>query len=119
MSLAYYVYYVDEHIPSAITEGLRQRGLGVLTIQEDSRTGAADPDNLRRAFELRRVLVTEDHDYEKIATEFWTSNESFYGIAFVLRWGVSFGALIDDLELLARCSELDEVINRIVYIPLK
>lgn len=64
-------------------------------------------------------MVTEDHDDEKIASEFWTSGENFYGIAFVLRQGVSLGALINDLEMIAACSEVDEIINRIVYVPLK
>src|SRR5262245_55272948 len=107
MSLA---FYIDEHIPSAIAAGLRERGIDVLTIQDDGRTGTDDTDNLRRAFELHRVLVTEDHDYESIAAEFWSNSESFYGIAFVIRWGVSFGTLIGDLEMLATCAEVDEVI---------
>lgn len=116
MSLA---LYMDEHIPSVITDALRNRGLDVLTIQEDGRSGFPDPIILRRAFELRRVLVTEDHDYERIATEFWTSGESFYGIAFVVRKGTTFGVLIADLEALAVCLEVDEVFNLINYIPLR
>ena len=27
--------YMDEHVPTAITEGLRQRGIDVFTVQED------------------------------------------------------------------------------------
>ena len=116
MSLA---LYMDEHIPSAITDELRNRGLDVLTVREDNRTGTADPIILRRAFELRRVMVTEDHDYERIAIEFWTSGEDFYGIAFVVRKGTTFGLLIADLEALAACLEVDEVFNLINYIPLR
>ncbi len=111
--------YMDEHIPSAITDGLKARGLDVLTIQEDGRTGSADVLMLRRAYELRRVMVTEDHDFERIATEFWTSGVSFYGIAFVIRRGTIFGTIIADLEMLAVCFEIDEILNRVEYIPLR
>ena len=41
--------YMDEHVPSAITEGLRRRGVDVLTAQEDGRTGEDDPELLDRA----------------------------------------------------------------------
>ena len=41
--------YMDEHVPSAITEGLRWRGVDVLTAQEDGRTGEDDPELLDRA----------------------------------------------------------------------
>jgi hypothetical protein len=65
------------------------------------------------------VFVTEDHDYERIAGEFWARGETFFGIAFMLRRGVSYGVLINELEMLASCLEVDEVMNRIIYIPLK
>jgi len=35
--------YMDEHVPRAITEGLRLRGVDVLTAQEDNRRRASDP----------------------------------------------------------------------------
>jgi hypothetical protein len=33
---------MDEHVPKAITNGLRLRSINVLTVQEDGRTGIAD-----------------------------------------------------------------------------
>jgi hypothetical protein len=116
MSLA---LYTDEQIPSVIVVGLRERGIDVLTVQDDGQMGTSDLSNLRRSFELRRVFVTEDHDYERIAGEFWARGETFFGIAFMLRRGVSYGVLINELEMLASCLEVDEVMNRIIYIPLK
>ncbi|MCS3749330.1 precorrin-6B methylase 1 [Salinibacter ruber] len=35
-------FYLDEHIPSAVAEGLRQRGIGVRTLVEMDRLGARD-----------------------------------------------------------------------------
>ena len=34
--------YMDEHVPSEITQGVRARGVNVLTAQEDGRTGTPD-----------------------------------------------------------------------------
>ena len=48
-------FYLDEHIPRAITTGLRLRGVDVLTAQEDGRSGASDADLLDRATELGRI----------------------------------------------------------------
>ncbi len=35
--------YMDEQVPKPITTGLRQRGVDVLTVQEDNHTGVLDP----------------------------------------------------------------------------
>ncbi len=51
--------YMDEHVRRAITIELRLRGVDVLTVQEDGRTGFPDPIVLDRATELRaRHLYT-------------------------------------------------------------
>jgi hypothetical protein len=39
-------FYLDEHIPKAVAEGLRRRGIDVLTIQ-DAETGKGDVDENR------------------------------------------------------------------------
>jgi hypothetical protein len=48
--------YMDEHIRRAITNGLKLRGIDVLTVQEDGRTGTPDPILLDRASEKLRQL---------------------------------------------------------------
>ena len=49
---------MDVHISAAITEGLRLRGVDVLTAQEDGARRLPDPALLNRATELGRVLFT-------------------------------------------------------------
>ncbi len=51
-------FYMDEHIPKAITLGLRMRGVDVLTAQEDGKEGNSDSELLGRAHALKRVLFT-------------------------------------------------------------
>ena len=55
--------YMDVHVPLAITEGLRRRGVEVLTAQEDGNTGLVDAELLERATALRSVVFTQDEDF--------------------------------------------------------
>jgi hypothetical protein len=54
--------YMDVHIPKAITNGLRLRGVDVLTAQQDGTITLSDADLLTRATELGRALFSQDDD---------------------------------------------------------
>lgn len=111
--------YTDVHIPLAITVGLRRRGIGVLTSQED---GADRFDNERlfqRATDLGRLLFTQDEDLLAIAARWLAENRPFAGLIYAHQLGPGIGDLIEDLELLCVCSEVDEVANQIRYLPLR
>lgn len=60
--------YMDHHVPRAITVGLRQRGVDVLTAFEDGAHELLDPDLLDRAGALGRVLFIRDDDLLAEAT---------------------------------------------------
>lgn len=45
-------YYMDVHVPAAITEGLRRRGIDVLTSQEDNTRQVDDEALLTRVVPL-------------------------------------------------------------------
>lgn len=53
-------YYLDVHVPAAITAGLRHRGIDVLTSQEDDTRQVDDEVLLARATKLSRVLFSQD-----------------------------------------------------------
>ena len=55
--------YMDQHVPRAITIGLRIRGVDVLTVFEDGASEWIDTDVLDRASELGRVVFTQDDDF--------------------------------------------------------
>jgi Domain of unknown function (DUF5615) len=55
-------FYMDHHVPRAITLGLRLRGVNVLTAYEDGTSELDDVALLDRASELGRVLFTRDDD---------------------------------------------------------
>jgi predicted nuclease of predicted toxin-antitoxin system len=70
--------YMDEHVPRAITEGLRLRGVDVLTAQEDNRRRASDSELLDRATELGRILFTQDSDLLREAARRQRTGEILY-----------------------------------------
>jgi len=59
--------YMDVHVPMAVTEGLRLRGVDVLTCYDDGKTRTTDDEVLQRATVLYRVLFTQDSDLLQIA----------------------------------------------------
>jgi predicted nuclease of predicted toxin-antitoxin system len=59
--------YMDHHVDAAITDGLRRRGIDVLTSREDGTDTWEDEPLLERATLLGRVLFTQDDDFLAIA----------------------------------------------------
>jgi hypothetical protein len=107
---------MDEHVASAITEGLRQRGVDVLTAQEDGRGGVDDPVLLDRATALGRVLFTQDTDLLAEGTRRRQVGEPFAGIVYAHQVRVTIGRCVQDLELLAGASGPGELVGKIVYL---
>jgi len=52
-------FYLDHHVDAAITEGLGQRGIDVLTCREDGTETWDDERLLERASALGRVLFSQ------------------------------------------------------------
>lgn len=115
MSLA---LYMDEHVHLAITIGLRFRGIDVITVQEDERTGTPDPILLLRATELERVIFSQDQDFLVEAKRRQSEGINFSGVIFARQSRVSIGDCIRDLEIIAKVGEPEEFANRVQYLPL-
>jgi uncharacterized protein with PIN domain len=111
--------YVDVHVRRAITEGLRLRGVDVLTAQEDGAREFDDPDLLERATALGRVLFIQDDDLLREAKRRQQTGETFAGVIYAHQLNLTIGQCIADLELIAQASEPAEWINRTEYLPLK
>lgn len=73
---------MDEHVPLAISEGLRRRGIDVLTVQEDGRRGYSDSVLLDRALELGRVLFSQDEDFPIEAARRQAAGVDFAGVIY-------------------------------------
>lgn len=111
--------YMDHHVPRAITMGLRLRGVDVITAYEDRAHQLGDPALLDRAKELGRALFTRDDDLLIEAARRQEENISFPGVIFAHQLTVSIGACISDLELIAKAAELEDVREKVIFLPLR
>jgi len=109
--------YMDVHIHSAVTATLWQRGVDVVTAQEDNGDSLSDPDLLDRATSFGRVLVSEDEDLLVEAGRRQQSGESFAGLARAPQGLMTVGKLISDLELIAKVYDPQDMLNRVEYLP--
>ncbi|MBI1295193.1 hypothetical protein GC175_09570 [bacterium] len=109
--------YMDHHVPSAITNGLRLRGVDVLTAREDGASRLADPALLERANALGRVLFTRDDDFLKEAA-LRQQGIPFAGVIYAHQLRVSIGVCVEQLELLAKAGEPDDLRNQVQHLPL-
>ena len=110
---------MDVHVPSAITEGLRRRGVTVVTAQEDVSDLLEDPQLLDRSTELGRVLFTRDEDLLSEGTRRQRSGASFAGIIYAHQLRVTIGQCVHDLELISKVYDPADIANRIEHLPLK
>src|SRR5258708_35856982 len=109
---------MDQHVPKAISVGLRLRGVDVLTAYEDSAAELSDPHLLDRAQQLQRVLFTQDDDLLREASRRQQDRNSFPGIIYAHQLHVSIGTCVHDLELIAKIGAPADLINQIQFLPL-
>lgn len=110
---------MDVHVRGPVTIGLRRRSVNVLTAQEDGTDRFDDPDLLDRAFVLRCVLFTQDDDLLMEAAQRQRSGRPFAGMLYAHQQNIAVRRTIDDLELITKVCEPDELLNRLVFLPLR
>jgi predicted nuclease of predicted toxin-antitoxin system len=111
-------YYFDHHVKRDIADGLRRRGIDVVTAFEDGAVDWEDERLLERANQLGRVLFTLDDDFLTIAGRWQHTGREFAGIVFAEQVRITVGQCVNDLDLMARVFEPDEMRNRVEFIPL-
>ena len=115
MSLA---LYMDMHVRHAITRGIRQRGIDVLTAQEDGGDELDDGELLQRATALNRVIFSYDRDFSKLTARLLADGVPFSGVIAVRRQRLQLSRCLDDLELMCKVHEPEEMRNRLEFIPI-
>jgi len=111
-------FYMDHNVFRALTDGLRLRGIDVLTALEDGASEIPDPVLLDRATELGRVLFTHDDDLVKDAVRRQRAEDDFHGVIYIHQLRVRIGPCIEDLELIARVYAPEEIQNQVIFLPL-
>lgn len=112
-------FYFDEHIPWAVAHGVRSAGFDVLRVQDDNLEGQDDEPLLQRATELGRVLFTQDDDFLAISAGWLQAGRTFAGVVYVHQNRLSYRERIDDLIQLAREYTVGELVNQVVYLPVR
>lgn len=110
---------MDAHVPRAVTEGLRQRGVDVVTAQEDGTDRLDDPSLLSHATSLGRVLFSQDEDLLREAAHRQAGGVRFAGVIYLHQGVLTFGQTIHDLELIAKVYEPEDMVDRVEYLPLR
>ncbi len=111
----------DENFNNDIIRGLfrRKPDLDIIRLQDDGLSGADDSAVLEWAAQEGRVLLTHDvstmtlYAYERVK-----SGKSMPGVFEVSR-SISLGVVIEDILLLAECSEEGEWEGQVRYLPLR
>ena len=110
--------YMDHHVHGAITDGLRDLGIDVLTAFEDRGHRLPEPTLLDRATDLGRVLVSMDEDLLAEAARRQRASGTFAGLVYGRQRGVTIRQAIRDLEMICGVYDEDGIKNQVVYIPL-
>jgi predicted nuclease of predicted toxin-antitoxin system len=105
-------YFFDQHISSAVAQGLRHRGIEILTAHEAHRCGFDDAEQLQFAEANEYVIVTFDRDYLALDA----GGVSHAGIAWCPATKYSVGQLIQALMLLHGVLTTSEMRDHVEYL---
>lgn len=105
-------FYMDQHFPTAASQGLRRHGVNVLTSQEADRCGYSDLDQLAFAAAENRVMVTFDTDFLVLHQ----AGTPHAGIAWCQEQKYGIGQLIQALLLLHGVLDRESMAGHIEYL---
>ena len=104
-------YYTDENVSRAVINGLRQRGVDVLSVPEAQMLGASDEAQLTFALQQGRIIVTHDDDFLRLAA----SGKTHPGIVYCSQQ-LSTGDIIRGLMFVYDVLELEDMQNKVEYL---
>lgn len=106
------LFYLDENVPTEVARQLRLSGIDAVSARDAGMLGRDDPNHLRRATEMGRVLCTHDQDFLRLAAE----GAEHAGIAFMPQSRASIGAWVRGLRALHVRYETGQVENRVLFL---
>ncbi len=104
-------FYLDEHIPKAVAEGLRRRGIDVTTVQDLGLQGAEDIRHLERATQDGRVIVTQDADFLRLHA----AGRPHHGIVYAPQQ-TSISHLLRSLVLLQDVVSAQDMVRHVEFL---
>ncbi len=113
-------FLADENFRAPVTKGLRRQRphLDIVTAQEVWLTGAGDPAVLQWAAQNNRVVLTHDRQtMPAFAKARVRAGKAMLGVVVVALLP-KVGPLIEDILLIAECTEPGELDGEIWFVPL-
>jgi uncharacterized protein with PIN domain len=104
-------FYMDEHVPAAVTAGLRKRGVNVLTAQGAGMVEATDKEHLILATNQGRVIFTQDADFLRLHA----TGIEHAGIAYAPQQ-TPVGPLVRGLMLIYQVLEPEDMYNHVEFV---
>ncbi len=104
-------FYLDEHVPRAVTEGLRRRGVDVLTAREAGMLQAKDEQHLAFALSEGRVIVTQDADFLRLHA----AGRPHAGIVYVPQQ-TAVGTIVRGLMLIYDILSPEDMANHVEFL---
>jgi len=108
--------YVDENVNYKVVEGLRRRGVGIITVQESNLSGVTDEKLLEYAKSIDACIFTHDDDFLKLEGEWKLKGKMHNGIIYVHQQKLSVGEIVRKLKLLVETISLEEMINHVEFL---
>jgi predicted nuclease of predicted toxin-antitoxin system len=104
-------FYMDECVAAAVADGLRRRGVDVLTVEDAGLLGASDAEHLDRARREGRVIFTQDDDFLRLHA----AGEQHAGIVYAPQQSGT-GEIIRGLMLIHGVLEDHEMTDHLEYL---
>jgi predicted nuclease of predicted toxin-antitoxin system len=104
-------FYTDEHVARAVVDGLRQRGVDVLTVAEAGALGASDAEHLAKANADGRVMFSHDADFLRLHAE----GAQHAGIVYAAQ-GTSTGDIIRGLMLIHQVLGAEDMRDHVEFL---
>lgn len=105
-------FYMDQHFPGPVSQGLRRHGVDILTAQDAGRCGLPDSDQLAFATAAQRVVVTFDTDYLALHQ----TGIQHAGVAWCQERKYTVGQLIQALLLVHGVLDRDSMRSHVEYL---
>jgi predicted nuclease of predicted toxin-antitoxin system len=105
-------FHLDEHIPLAIAEGLRRRGVDVTTAADAQLLGAEDSKHIAYGLAENRVILTNDDDFLRHHQQ----GGAHAGIVYCQQQRRSIGEIIRALELIWEVLEPTDMQNQVEFV---
>jgi predicted nuclease of predicted toxin-antitoxin system len=106
-------FHLDEHIDSAVADGLSRRGISVTTTAGAGLLGASDEEHLAFARGAEgRVLFTQDADFLRLHA----AGAAHAGIVYCRQQSRPVGAILRDLILIWEILEPEEMRGRVEFL---